>query len=95
VQKDGVTTQEIEKARTQYLRSQIQGRQSSLFTAMRLGQYAAYFDEPDLINTIFDKFNAVTGEQVKQAAQKYLVTSGRAVVTTLPAGSQAKSAAGR
>jgi predicted Zn-dependent peptidase len=95
VQKDGVTTQEIEKARTQYLRSQIQSRQSSLFTAMRLGQYAAYFDEPDLINTIFDKFNAVTAEQVKQAAQKYLVTSGRAVVTTLPAGSQAKSAAGR
>ena len=95
VQKDGVTTQEIEKARTQYLRSQIQGRQSSLSTAMRLGQYAAYFDEPDLINTIFDKFNAVTAEQVKQAAQKYLVTSGRAVVTTLPASSQAKSAAGR
>ena len=95
VQKDGVTTQEIEKARTQYLRSQIQSRQSSLFTAMRLGQYAAYFDEPDLINTIFDKFNAVTAEQVKQAAQKYLVTSQRAVVTTLPASSQAKSAAGR
>jgi predicted Zn-dependent peptidase len=95
VQKDGVTTQEIEKARTQYLRSQIQSRQSSLFTAMRLGQYAAYFDEPDLINTIFDKFNAVTAEQIKQAAQKYLVTPGRAVVTTLPASSQAKSAAGR
>jgi predicted Zn-dependent peptidase len=95
VQKDGVTTQEIEKARTQYLRSQIQSRQSSLFTAIRLGQYAAYFDEPDLINTIFDKFNAVTAEQVKQAVQKYLVTSGRAVVTTLPASSQAKSAAGR
>jgi predicted Zn-dependent peptidase len=48
-----------------------------------------------LINTSFDKFNAVTQEQVKQAAQKYLVTSARAVVTTLPASAQAKSAAGR
>jgi predicted Zn-dependent peptidase len=95
VQRDGVTAQEIEKARTQYLRSQIQSRQSSLFTAMRLGQYAVYFNDPDLINTIFDKFNAVTAEQVKQAAQKYLVISGRTVVTTLPASSQAKSAAGR
>jgi predicted Zn-dependent peptidase len=95
VQKDGVTTQEIEKARTQYLRSQIQSRQSSLFTAIRLGQYAVYFNDPDLINTSFDKFNAVTAEQVKQAAQKYLVTSARAVVTTLPASAQAKSAAGR
>jgi predicted Zn-dependent peptidase len=95
VQKDGVTTQEIEKARTQYLRSQIQSRQSSLYTAIRLGQYTVFFNDPDLINTNFDKFNAVTAEQVKQAAQKYLVASGRAVVTTLPASSQAKSAAGR
>jgi predicted Zn-dependent peptidase len=94
VQKDGVTTQEIEKARTQYLRSQIQSRQSSLFTAIRLGQNAVYFNDPDLINTSFDKFNAVTAEQVKQAAQKYLVTAARAVVTTLPAPAQAKSAAG-
>jgi zinc protease len=95
VQKDGVTTQEIEKARTQYLRSQIQSRQSSLYTAIRLGQYTVFFNDPGLINTNFDKFNAVTAEQVKQAAQKYLVASGRAVVTTLPASSQAKSAAGR
>jgi predicted Zn-dependent peptidase len=95
VQKDGVTTQEIEKARTQYLRSEVQGRQSSLSTAIRLGQYAVYFNDPDLINTSFDKFNAVTAEQVKEAAQKYLVTSARAVVTTLPASAQAKSAAGR
>ena len=95
VQKDGVTAQEIEKARTQYLRSQIQSRQSSLFTAIRLGQYTVFFNDPDLINTNFEKFNAVTAEQVKEAAQKYLVASERAVVTTLPASSQAISAAGR
>jgi predicted Zn-dependent peptidase len=95
VQKDGVTTQEIEKARTQYLRSQIQSRQSSLYTAIRLGQYTVFFDDPDLINTVFEKFNAVNAEQVKQAAQKYLVASGRAVVTALPASSRVKSAAGR
>lgn len=95
VQKDGVTTQEIEKARTQYLRGQIQSRQSSLSTAIALGRYTVYFNDPDLINTSFDKFNAVTEEQVKQAAQKYPVTSARAVVTTLPASAQAKSAAGR
>jgi len=94
VQKDGVTTQEIDKARTQYLRNQIQSRQSSLFTAMRLGQYAVFFNDPDLINTSCDKFNAVTAEQVKEAAQKYLAPSDRAVVTTLPASTQAKSAAG-
>jgi len=95
VQKDGVTPQEMEKARTQYLRNQIQSRQSSLFTAIRLGQYAVYFNDPDLINTIFGKYSAVTAEQVKQAAEKFLVPDGRTVVLTLPAGAPAKSAAGR
>ena len=94
VQKEGVTNQEIEKARTQYLRGQIQGRQSAMSTAIRLGQYAVFFNDPDLINTSFDKFNAVTEEQVKQAAQKYLVTSARAVVTTLPTKAGAKSTSG-
>jgi predicted Zn-dependent peptidase len=95
VQKDGVTAQELEKARHQYLRSQIQGRQSSMQTAIRLGQSAVFFNDPDLINTSFDKFNAVTEEQVKQAAQKYLVPSERAVVTTLPEKAQARPAVGQ
>jgi predicted Zn-dependent peptidase len=95
VKKDGVTGQEMEKARIQFLRNQIQSRQSTLFTAIRLGQYAVFFDDPGLINTIFDKYSSVTAEQVKQAAQKYLVATGRAVVTTLPTGAPAKSAAGR
>ena len=95
VKKDGVTGQEMEKARIQFLRNQIQSRQSTLFTAIRLGQSAVFFDDPDLINTIFDKYSSVTAEQVKQAAQKYLVATGRAVVTTLPARAPAKSAAGR
>jgi predicted Zn-dependent peptidase len=95
VKRDGVTEQEMAKARVQFLRGQIQSRQSSLFTAIRLGQYAVYYDEPGLINDIYEKHSAVNAEQVKQAAEKYLVTSGRTVVTTLPARAPAKSAAGR
>jgi predicted Zn-dependent peptidase len=95
VQKDGVTAPEIEKARTQYLRGQIQSRQSSLATAMRLGQNTVYFNDPNLINTSVDSFDAVTAQQAQQAAQKYLVPSERAVVTTLPAGAPARAATGR
>jgi predicted Zn-dependent peptidase len=43
-----------------------------------------YFGDPDLINTSYDKFSAVTAAQVKEAAGKYLVAKDRAVVTTLP-----------
>ena len=95
VQKNVITERELEKARTQFRRNQIQSRQSSLVTAIRLGQYAVYFDDPDLINTIFDKFNAVTMDQAQQAARKYLVPKDRAVVTTLPAEPGEKSGTGR
>ncbi len=95
VKKDGITDRELEKARTQFRRNQIQNRQSDLSTAIQLGQYAVYFDDPNLINTIFEKYSTVTADQVKQAAQKYLVATERAVVTTLPGKQAGKSAAGR
>ena len=85
VKKDGVTDAEMEKARAQFRRNQIQARQSALYTAMRIGDYTVKFDDPNLINTIFDKFNAVTAAQVKEVADKYLITRQQAVVIDLPA----------
>jgi predicted Zn-dependent peptidase len=92
VQKVGITAEELDKARLQFLRGQIQTRQSDLYTAIRIGQYAVYFDDPNLINTVVDQFDAVTAEQVKEAAQKYLVPEQLAVVTDLPAASQRNAA---
>ena len=85
VRKDGVTGSEMEKARAQLRRQQIQARQSDLYTAMRIGEYAVKFNDPDLINTIFDKYNAVTAAQVKDVADKYLIPRSQAVVLDLPA----------
>ena len=92
VQKEGVTDAEMAKARAQFRREQIQSRQSDLYTAIRIGEYAVMFNDPDLINTIFDKFNAVTAEQVKEAANKYLIPSQQAVVMDLPARQKAMAA---
>jgi predicted Zn-dependent peptidase len=85
VQKDGITDAELAKVRTQILRQQIQTRSSSLFLAIQIGTYAVNFNDPNLINTAYDKLAAVTADQVKQAAQKYLVPAHRAVVITMPA----------
>jgi predicted Zn-dependent peptidase len=93
VQKDGITSQELDKARTQFLRGQIQSRQNDLGLAIRLGEDAVFFNDPNLINTIVEKYDAVTADQVKTAAQKYLVANDLAVVTDLPAAPQGKGAA--
>jgi zinc protease len=92
VVKDGVTPQELSKAKTQLLRQFIERRRSDLFTAILIGSYAVYFNDPNLINTILDKENAVTLEQVNAAAKKFLVRDQRTVVITLPSASGAANA---
>jgi predicted Zn-dependent peptidase len=84
LRKRGVTESEIQNVRRQALRVQINRHQSDLEVANRIGQYAVYFDDPNLINTIYDKYSSITAEQVMQVAGKYMVQTGRTVVTTLP-----------
>jgi predicted Zn-dependent peptidase len=84
VKKDGITQQELEKVRTQLLRQAIQTRSSMLFLANQIGSATVFYNDPNLINTAYEKLIAVTPEQVKAAAQKYLVPAHRSVVITLP-----------
>jgi zinc protease len=93
VQRNGVTEAEIQKVLRQALRTQIERRQSDLEVANSIGQYAVYFDDPNLINTLYDKYSSVTAEQVMQVVAKYLVQTGRTVVTTLPGVKAAASTA--
>ncbi len=86
VKKDGITAQELEKARIQILRGDIQGRINDLNLANRIGFLTVYYNDPDLINSGYEKIAAVTADQVKLAAQKYLVPEHRSVVVTTPAG---------
>lgn len=85
VAKNGVTNDELAKAKTQLLRRFIDQRRSSLATANAIGRNAVYFNDPELINTTVDKQDAVTLEQLNAAAKKYLVRDQRTVVTTLVA----------
>jgi zinc protease len=85
VAKNGATPDELAKAKTQLLRRFIEQRRSSLNTANLIGRNVVYFDDPNLVNTIMDKQDAVTIEQLNAGAKQYLVRDQRTVVTTLPA----------
>jgi zinc protease len=93
LQKDGVTEAELEKARAQDLHDQIDSvRQTDLNVAYSIGEDTVLFNDPNLVNTWVDQYNAVTADQVKTAAQKYLITDERVVVTDLPAKSSGPAA---
>jgi predicted Zn-dependent peptidase len=94
VVKSGVTPEELAKSKSQLLRQFIERRRSALFTAVLIGNYTVYFNDPNLINTIVDKERAVTVEDVNAVAKKFLVRDQRSVVITYPAADEKASSKG-
>src|SRR5437773_7469765 len=84
VQKEPIADWELQKAKNTARRNFINGLQSSLARANSIGQYAVYYNEPNLINTRLDKVAAVTKEDVQRVANKDLVQTNRSVVVTVP-----------
>ena len=84
VLKDGITSDELAKAKTQLLRRFVDRRRTVLGTAQMIGEYTVKFGDPELINTILDKESAVTLDEVNRAAKTYLLRDQRSVVTTVP-----------
>lgn len=93
IKQDGPTPQEMQKVRTVFLRQSIETRASVLEMANLIGTQTVIYNDPNLINTEYEKLAAVTAEQVKQAAQEYLVFAHHAVVITLPEARGAVSSA--
>lgn len=84
LQKEPIADWELDKAKNSARRAAIQSLQSTLGTAIRLGQYAVFYNDPNLINTQFEKMAAVTKEDVQRVANKYLKATNRTVAHTTP-----------
>ena len=81
---------EIEKAQNAMRRQQAQAVTSSLQRAIQLGEYALFYNDPNLINTRIDRILKVTAADVQRVAQKYLTKQNRSVIIEMP-----KAGAGR
>jgi zinc protease len=76
---------ELQKARNATRLGYLQSIRGAQTRATILGTYTVLFRDPGLINTRLEKINAVTREDVQRVAKKYLVPTGRTVLTTSPA----------
>jgi predicted Zn-dependent peptidase len=95
VQKDGVTEEEVKRAKTQARARMLVGfgggrggggggLQSALGRAQSLAQNAVFWDDPGRMNTQLQRMDAVTAADVKRVAEKYLRPSNRVVVICYP-----------
>ncbi|CAN5820209.1 hypothetical protein BH24ACI5_BH24ACI5_14380 [soil metagenome] len=85
LKKDGPTAQEIQGAIAPQELSFVSGLQSNLGKSNRLADGAGYHNDPGYFRTEYEKRRAVTADDVKRVANKYL-TAGRIVLSVVPAG---------
>ena len=84
LKKEAIADWELQKAKNSTRRGVVTSLQSSLRRATLIGQYAVFYNDPNLINARLDKIAAVGKEDVQRAAGRYLKATNRTVVITVP-----------
>ncbi len=95
VRKNGVTQAELDKVKYQARQSIINGRVTSESLASQLGTEALLANDPSRVNTELDRLNAVSLEDIKRVAGKYLDEKRATVLSIVPdaTGASARAAA--
>lgn len=75
---------ELDKVRMQLRGEQAQQLYSTRRRANSLGHYAVYYDNPNLINTVWQKYQNVEKGDLQRVAKKYFNEGNRTVIITMP-----------
>jgi zinc protease len=81
----GPSPAEMEKLRNSLGNDVVRGRQSTMYRAQRLAEYALYDGDPTLIDSELDQYLAITPEQIQGAVKRYLDVDNRVVLDIVPA----------
>ena len=84
VLKNGVTPEELEKAKNRFLTGKLIERETNNGKASMLGQAAVVYGDPNRVNTDLSKLQAVTAVQIKEVLKRYLTGKKKVVVEYLP-----------
>jgi len=80
----GVTERELQKAKNQLHANQIMGRQTVFAKTQSLHHFRRYHGDPAEINRDLDRYMAVTVDDIRAVARKYLTEANRTVLTVVP-----------
>jgi len=89
----GPSRDEMEKLRNNLFNEAVRARQSSLFRAQGLAEFALYDNDPFLFNTDVLNYLKVTGAEIRDAVARYLITDNRVLLDIVPAPEHAGQAA--
>ncbi|MEK6282069.1 MAG: pitrilysin family protein [Acidobacteriota bacterium] len=81
----GPSAEEMEKLRNSLRNDVVRGRQSTMYRAQRLAEYALYDGDPSLVDSELDQYLAITPEQIRSSVERYLDVENRVVLDIVPA----------
>jgi zinc protease len=84
VLKEGVTPEELEKAKNRFLTGKLIERETNKGKASALGQAAVVYGDPNRVNTDLSKLQAVTAAEIKDVLNRYLTGKKKVVIEYLP-----------
>jgi predicted Zn-dependent peptidase len=82
--KSGPEDWEMEKVRNGERKQQVGTTSSDLNRAITMAQDAVFYKDPTLMYTEVKRYDAITKEDIRRAAQQYLIQNNRSVLITLP-----------
>ena len=81
----GPSPAEMEKLQNSLCNDVVRGRQSTMYRAQRLAEYALYDNDPSLFDSELDHYLAITPEQIRGAVERFLDVDNRVVLDIVPA----------
>jgi zinc protease len=93
IQKDGISESELARVKAQVIAGEVYQRDSLFYQAMQLGEYVTAGLPPDALTHRVDKLRAVTADQVREVARKWLVDDQLSIAELDPLPVQAQTRA--
>ena len=90
LQNEPVAEWEMKKVQMQLRRQRAQRLYSSRARANSLGHFAVYYNDPELINSVWRKYESITRADLQRVARAYFKETNRTVVTTMPKSASVK-----
>jgi zinc protease len=84
VLKNGVTEEELQKAKNRFLTGKLEERETVSGKASALGQAIVMYGDASRVNTDLGKLQAVTTAQIKEVMNRYITGKKKVVVEYLP-----------
>jgi len=87
----GPSVAEMEKLQNSLCNDVVRGRQSTMYRAQRLAEYALYDGDPTLFDSELEQYLAITPEQIRSAVERLLDVENRVVLDIIPAAALAET----